>query len=296
MAKTRFINDRGLTSRMVLVMFLLGLLYVAVVVGLMFAGLNLAVVIVIAAALLVGQWFFSDKIALASMGAREVTPEQAPELHAMIDRLCAMADMPKPRVAIARMDMPNAFATGRNPNKSVVCVTTGLMNRLSQTELEGVLAHELSHIAHRDVAVMTIASFLGVLAGLVMRFGLYFSGGGGRNNNAAVIVAVMWLGSIAVYVISFLLTRALSRYREFAADRAGAYLTGNPSALASALMRIEGATIPKQDLRAAQPAQAFMFAPAAAGRSLAGILSTHPATEKRVQKLSEISTQLGKEL
>lgn len=297
MAKNRFIPDRGLTSRMVLVMFLLGLLYVAVVAGLIVAGFSIVIVLVIAGAALAAQWFFSDKIALWSMGARDVTPEEAPDLHATVDRLCAMADMPKPRIALSRMPMPNAFATGRNPKKAVVCITTGLTDRLDQGELEGVLAHELSHVAHRDVAVMTIASFLGVLAGLVFRFGFFFRGGN-DDSGAGVAFAVVWLGSIAVYVISFLLTMALSRYREFAADRAGAYLTGNPSALSAALLKIEGdgSKIPKKDLRSAQPAQAFMFAPAAVGKTLGGLLSTHPSTEKRVKKLSEISAQLGREL
>ncbi|WP_020573319.1 zinc metalloprotease HtpX [Actinopolymorpha alba] len=296
MARTRFLPDRGLTSRMVLVMFLLGLLYVGAMAGLIAAGLSWAWVIIIAAGFLVVQWFFSDKIALAAMGAREVSPEEAPELHGVIDRLCAMADMPKPRVAVADTDMPNAFATGRNPNNAVVCVTTGILRRLDRAELEGVLAHELSHVAHRDVAVMTIASFLGVLAGLIARFGMYSGIGRSRDNNAAVVFAVVWLASIVVYVISFLLTRALSRYREFAADRAGAYLTGQPSALASALTKISGdiAQIPTQDLRRAQPAQAFFFAPAAAGKSLGNLLATHPPTEQRLARLAQVSAELGK--
>lgn len=294
-SSTRFAPDRGLTSRMVIVMFLLGLLYVSAIVGLIVAGVNAAVVLVIAGGFLFAQWFFSDKIALMAMRAREVTPEEAPELHAIVDRLCALADMPKPKIAYADTDMPNAFATGRSPKKAVICVTRGIMQKLETPELEGVLAHELSHVAHRDVAVMTVASFLGVLAGLVARWGLYFRGGG-NNNNAAIVFVVVWLASIAVYVISFLLTRALSRYREFAADRAGAYLTGQPSALASALTKISGdmAQIPTKDLRRAQPAQAFFFAPAAVGKSLGNLLSTHPTTEARIARLAEISAQLGR--
>ncbi|MBM7788753.1 zinc metalloprotease HtpX [Tenggerimyces flavus] len=294
MASTRFAPDRGLTSRMVIVMFLLGLLYVSAIVGLIVAGVNAALVLVIAGGFLFAQWFFSDKLALMAMRAREVTAEEAPELHAIVDRLCALADMPKPRIAYADSDMPNAFATGRSPKKAVICVTRGIMQRLETPELEGVLAHELSHVAHRDVAVMTVASFLGVLAGLVARWGLYFRGG--NNNNAAIVFVVVWLASIAVYVISFLLTRALSRYREFAADRAGAYLTGQPSALASALTKISGdmAQIPTKDLRRAQPAQAFFFAPAAVGKSLGNLLSTHPTTEARIARLAEISAQLGR--
>jgi heat shock protein HtpX len=298
MARTRFLPDRGLTSRMVLVMFLLGLLYVAAMAGLIVSGISWVWVILIAGGFLVAQWFFSDKIALAAMRAHVVSPEDGrveAELHAVIDRLCALADMPKPRVAIADTPMPNAFATGRNPKKAVVCVTTGLMGRLDRTELEAVLAHELSHVAHRDVAVMTIASFLGVLAGLIARFGMY-SGLGRSRDQTAVVFAVVWLASIAVYVISFLLTRALSRYREFAADRAGAYLTGQPSALASALTKISDdmQQIPTRDLRKAQPAQAFFFAPAAVGKSLGRLLATHPTTEQRLARLAQVSAELGK--
>jgi heat shock protein HtpX len=296
MGGTRFQPDRGLTSRMVLVMFFLGLLYVVAIGAVIAAGVNVAWVIIIAGGFLIAQWFFSDKIALAAMRARVVSPEEAPDLHAIVDRLCALADMPKPRVAIAEMDLPNAFATGRNQKNSVMCVTTGLLRRLDQSELEGVLAHELSHVAHRDVAVMTIASFLGVLAGLIARFGMYSGIGRSRDNNAALVFAVVWLSSIVVYVISFLLTRALSRYRELAADRAAAHLTGQPSALASALTRISDdmQQIPQQDLRRAQPAQAFFFAPAAVGKSLGRLFSTHPSTEVRLAQLAKISAELGK--
>jgi heat shock protein HtpX len=296
MAGTRFQPDRGLTSRMVLVMFFLGLLYVAAIGGVIAAGVNFVWVIIIAGGFLIAQWFFSDKIALAAMRAQVVSPEEAPNLHAIVDRLCALADMPKPRVAIADTPLPNAFATGRNQKNSVLCVTTGLLRRLDQNELEGVLAHELSHVAHRDVAVMTIASFLGVLAGLIARFGMYSGIGRSRDNNAALIFAVVWLSSIVVYVISFLLTRALSRYRELAADRAAAHLTGQPSALASALTRIadDMQQIPQQDLRRAQPAQAFFFAPAAVGKSLGRLFSTHPSTEARLAQLAKISAELGK--
>jgi len=277
------------------VMLLLGALYVTVMVGLIVAGFSAAAVLVIAAALGIGQWFFSDKLAMAAMRAREVSPAQAPELHGMIDRLCALADMPKPRVAIADTDIPNAFATGRSPKKSVVCVTTGIIGRLNEEELEGVLSHELSHVAHRDVAVMTIAGFLGVVAGLVMRWGLYF-GGGRRDNNSVPIWLVIWLGSIVVYAISFLLTRVLSRYRELCADRSGAYLTGKPSALASALTKITGdmAKIPTRDLRQEQAFNAFMFAPALNAHSIGVIFSTHPPLEKRLEQLAKISADLSR--
>jgi heat shock protein HtpX len=241
------------------------------------------------------QWYFSDRIAMKVMRAREVTPQQAPELHGVIDRLVALADMPKPRVAVSDTDMPNAFATGRTPNKSVVCVTTGLLRRLDADEVEGVLAHELSHVAHRDVSVMTVASTLGVLAGVIMRWGLYFGGGGRDRNNAAVFLAV-WVASIAVYFISFLLTRALSRYRELSADRAAAYLTGNPSALAAALTRISGdmSRIPTKDIRQAESMNAFFIAPALKGQSLASLFSTHPPLEQRLSELAKVSADLGR--
>jgi heat shock protein HtpX len=237
-----------------------------------------------------------------------VTPEQAPQLHGVIDRLCAMADMKKPRVAIADTDVPNAFATGRSPNSAVVCATTGLMRRLDDSELEAVLSHELSHVAHRDVAVMTIASFLGMMAGLVTRMMLWtgliggFGGGRGGNNNAGNQAALVELGvlvvSIVVYAISFLLTMALSRYRELAADRSGALLTGRPSALASALVKVTGemSRIPTRDLRSTESFNAFYFTPAIAksGVSLSTIFSTHPPLDKRLAQLAAIEAELGR--
>lgn len=295
MAKTRFRSDGGLTVRMGLVTFLLGALYVVFGGVLIYYSKSIAVGGVIVVALGLGQWYFSDKIALASMRARIVTPEQAPELHGMIDRLCALADMPKPRVAIADTDLPNAFATGRTPKQSVVCVTTGIMRRLDGEELEGVLSHELSHVAHRDVAVMTVASTLGLLAGFITRWGMFF-GGGRRDNNSAIPMLVIWLVSLVVYAISFVLTRALSRYRELSADRSGAYLTGKPSALASALTKISGdmARIPTRDLRSAESMNAFFFTPALKAESFSALLSTHPSTERRLEQLAKVSADLGK--
>lgn len=300
---TRFAPDRGLTGRMVTTMFLIGLLYVGFT-GLLIVLLRGAwpIIVLISGGLFIAQFWFSDKITQMAMGAHEVSPEQYPQLHGAVDRLCALADMPKPRVAVANNDMPNAFATGRNPQNSVVCVTTGLLRRLEADELEGVLAHELSHVAHRDVAVMTIAGFLGVLAGAITRMALWggFIGGNNRNSNdptAAIAVIVIPLVSMLVYAISFLLTRLLSRYRELAADRAAAQLTGRPSALASALTKVTGqiAAIPTKDLRQAQPYNAFYFAPALSAREAATqLFSTHPTLEQRLAQLAKISAELGK--
>jgi heat shock protein HtpX len=290
---------------MVLVMFLLGLLYVIFVGVLIAVHLSVILIVVIAGGFFLIQFFGSDRIALFAMHGRIVTPEEAPELHAIIDRLCAMSNTPKPKVAIADSDVPNAFATGRSQKRAVVCATTGIMRRLDNDELEGVLAHEMSHVAHHDVVVMTIASFLGVLAGIVTRFAFYaeiFGGGNqrGRNNNsndnAALVEMVVLLASAVVYAISFLLIRALSRYRELAADRAGALLTGHPSALASALQKVTGVMgqIPSRDLRAAEGFNAFFFAPALApGFSLSSLFSTHPPLDKRLAQLAEISRELG---
>lgn len=296
--RSRFEPDRQLTTRMVVTMFLLGLVYVAFIAALMVLLKSIVLVVVIAAGLLAAQYWYSDRIALYAMRGRLVTAEEQPQLHGVIDRLCATADMPKPRVAISEMDLPNAFATGRNADHAVVCVTTGLLRRLTAEELEGVLAHELSHVAHRDVAVITIASFLGVIAGLVVRFAFYSQLFGGRNrdqNTAVALVAVMAVSAL-VYALSFLLIRALSRYRELAADRAGAMLTAKPSALASALTKVSGdiARIPTQDLRTAQAFNAFFFTPALGpGTVVANLFSTHPSLERRLEALAEISAELG---
>ena len=303
-------NDRGLSLRMFATGLLIVLLYGAVIGLLIAVGISYALVLVIASALLFVQYWFSDKIALYGMGGRIVTPEEAPQLHGAIDRLCAMADMKKPRVAIADTDVPNAFATGRSPNSAVVCATTGLMRRLDESELEAVLAHELSHVAHRDVAVMTIASFLGMVAGMVTRMMLWtgmMGGFGGSNNNSndnqggdqAVLVELAVLAvSVVVYAISFLLTMALSRYRELAADRSGAILTGQPSALASALVKVTGdiARIPSRDLRSTESFNAFYFTPAIAksGLSISTIFSTHPSLDQRLAQLAALEAEMGR--
>ncbi|GGV61468.1 MULTISPECIES: zinc metalloprotease HtpX [Streptomyces] len=297
--QSRFRSDRRLTVRMGVTLFLLGLLYVAFVAALIVLLKSWVLVVVIAAAALAAQYWFSDRIALFAMHGTVVEPEEHPELHAVVDRLCALADMPKPVVAVSSMDMPNAFATGRNPDNAVVCVTTGLLRRLEPAELEGVLAHELSHVAHKDVAVITVASFLGVIAGLVVRFAFYSEllGGRGRRDQNTFAVFAMVVGvSAAVYAISFLLIRALSRYRELAADRAGALLTGRPSALASALTKVTGdiARIPSQDLRTAQAFNAFYFTPALGSEpGISRFFSTHPPLEQRLAQLGRISAELG---
>jgi heat shock protein HtpX len=291
--------------------FLLGLLYAVFVTVLFFVGVKLVFILVIAIVLLFVQYFYSDRIALYSMSGKIVTREQAPQLHAVVDRLCALADMPKPQVAIADVDMPNAFATGRNQKHAVVCVTTGILRRLNEPELEAVLAHELSHVAHRDVAVMTIASFLGILAGLLTRVLAYAGlfggfggggnrgrgGGGGGGGQLALIELGMLVFSALVYAISFLLIRTLSRYRELAADRSGAILIGQPRLLAQALVKVTGemSRIPTRDLRAAEHFNAFFFAPAfAKGVSLSTLFSTHPTLERRLQQLTELEAQMGR--
>jgi heat shock protein HtpX len=296
-AVVRMKADGGLVRRMVLTMFLLGLLYVVFVGVLIGIGVNWAIVLVVAVGGFLFQYFYSDKIALYSMHGRIVSPAEAPELHAVVDRLCALTDAPKPLVAIAEADMPNAFATGRTPKRAVLCVTTGLLRRLEPEELEGVLSHELAHVAHRDVAVMTIASFLGVLAGVITRMALYVRmGGRGRDNNAAVVFLAVVVASAIVYALSFLLIRTLSRYRELAADRAGAIVTGRPSALASALVKVTGemGRIPTRDLRQAEAFNAFFFVPAfARGFSLSSLFATHPPLERRLEQLGQLAAQLG---
>src|SRR6516164_8016129 len=314
MVRTRYAPDRGLQARMGLTMFLLGLVFVAFVIALVFilaafkqgTGVIIFFAILLGGGLTFGSLFWSDKIALRASGAQEVTPEEEPRLHGIVDRLCALADMPKPRVAVAPTMLPNAFATGRNSKNSVLCVTEGLLNRsgLTDEELEGVLAHELSHVAHKDVQVMTYASLLAIVAGLLVRFAFYSElfGGGRRDNNNQnafpIILAVMVVSAV-IYAISFLLIRLLSRYRELSADRSGALLTGQPSALKSALVKVSTqiGRIPTKDLRTTQPLNAFFFAPAmhlSGGSGLANLFSTHPSLERRLAELDKVQKQLGR--
>jgi heat shock protein HtpX len=294
----QFGKDTGLQVRMLTTLFLLGLVYV-VFAGVIFAAGGSAVAIALFAAVLFAvQFFASDKIALRAMGAREVSPAEAPELHAMIERLCIQADIPKPRIAVAQTEMPNAFAMGRSQKNATVCATTGILNLLSPSELEGVMAHEITHIVNRDVAIMTLASFFASIASTIVQFGFFFGGGYGGGNsdndddNPSFMVVI--LVSVAVYIVSFLLMQALSRYREFAADRGAAVITGRPSALSSALLKISGAMerTPTQDLRAAGELNAFFIVPASLKNSIFNLFATHPPMEKRIEALSRLEAQL----
>lgn len=301
MPHTRFRPDRGLTARMLLTMLVLTGLYMALsafLFSLVGSSGSWVIWLVLPMLMLWGQWYFSDQVALRGMGGRIVSPAQAPELHAMVDRLCALADMPKPQVAVSHSRVPNAFATGRSPQRAVVCVTAGLLERLNDDELEAVLAHELSHVAHRDVTVMTAASAVGVLAGFIMNNAFWVSRDreDRESSGAAVYFATVLIGWV-VYAISHLLTMLLSRYRELSADRSGAILIGQPAALASALVKISGAmdTIPTRDLRQAAAFNAFFLTPAASRRQQAmELFSSHPPLEKRLAQLEQLSRDLGR--
>ena len=282
---------------MLLTLFLLGALYVVFVGVLFAAGAGVGIMVVVLGALLVGQLFLSDKIGLAAMGAKEVGPDQAPGLHAMIERLCIQADLPKPKIAIADTTVPNAFAMGRSPKSAVVCCTTGIMNILEPHELEGVMAHELTHVKNRDVMVMTLASFFASLAAMITQFGFFFGGGfggGGDDDDGGLPFIVVLLVSFLVYVISFFLMLALSRYREYGADRGAAIITGRPSALSSALMKLNSAMqrVPDQDLRAVGRMNAFFIIPTSVKKSVGTIFMTHPPMEKRIERLQQYETQL----
>ena len=300
MKRKTYGRDRGLSTRMFLTTFLLGLLYVVffvVLIQIFQVGLIFGLVLI--GGLAFFQWFTSDRLALAASGAKVVSPEEAPELHEMIDRLCAMAGLPKPRVAVIPTDVPNAFATGRTPKHSAVAVTRGLWERLEPKEIEGVLAHELSHISNRDVTVMTLASFFSMLAGLLARWGLWGGMmGGNRNNNSSngfawlIIIGV----SILTYVISWILIMSISRYREYAADRGSALITGAPEQLMSALQKIASqmTRIPQKDLREVAAMNAFFIIPAGLKSGASELFSTHPPLEKRLARLAEISAEMGR--
>jgi heat shock protein HtpX len=306
MKRRSYGRDAGLTIRMILTTGLLGLLYVIFAVVL-FSVLNvgLAPMILIVGGLAIFQYYTSDKLALAAAGAKVVSREEAPALHDMVERLCAMADLPKPKIAIMNTPVPNAFATGRSPKHAAVCVTTGLWDRLEPKEVEGVLAHELSHIANRDVLIMTVASFFAMLAAVLTRFGLYanmfgggFGGGGNRNNNnnGPPVWLIVMAVSILVYAISFVLIRTISRYREYAADRGSALITGAPEYLMSALQKISSqmTLIPNQDLRAVEGMSALFIVSPKIKSALAEVFMDHPPLEKRIAALSEIAREMGR--
>jgi heat shock protein HtpX len=300
MKRKAFGRDAGLTARMLLTSGLLGLLYVVFAVVL-FSVLNVGLIpmILIVVGLAFFQYYTSDKIALIASGAKVVERDQAPELHDMVERLCALADLPKPKVAIIDTDVPNAFATGRSPKHAAVAVTTGLWRRLEPREVEGVLAHELAHIANRDVLVMTLASFFAMLAGVLTRFGLYggMLGGGDRNRDGGTPVwLIVFAVSILTYVLSFILIRTISRYREYAADRGAALVTGAPEYLMSALQKIASgiAQIPQRDLREVESMNAFFIVPTNWRSSLGELFATHPPMEKRLARLAAISREMGR--
>jgi heat shock protein HtpX len=293
--RTIFPRDRGLQARMLLTFFLLGALYVAFA-GIIFAaGLGLGVMVLFLAGLSLAQLFLSDKLALAAMGAKVVSPAEAPGLHAMIERLCIQADLPKPRIAVAESHVPNAFAMGRSQKSAVVCATTAIIETLEPHELEGVMAHELTHVKNRDVMIMTIASFFASVAAMITQFGFFFGGGfGGDDDGDGPGFAVVLLASFVVYIVSFFLMLALSRYREFSADRGAALITGRPSALASALMKLNGAMqrVPDQDLRQAERMNAFFIIPTSVKSSIHTLFLTHPPMEKRIEALQRMESQL----
>ncbi len=301
MKRKSYGRNAGLSMRMLVTSSLLGLLYVLFGWALFsFTGVGLAPMLVIVIGLALFQYYTSDKLALAASGAKVVERDQAPELHEMVERLSAMRDIPKPRVAIVDTDVPNAFATGRNPKHAVVAVTTGLWRRLEPKEIEGVLAHELTHVANRDVLVMTVASFFAMLAAMLTRFGLYAGmWGGGRsnnNNNSVPVWLIVVLVSMVTYVISWILIRTISRYREYAADRGSALITGAPEYLMSALQKISGdiARIPQRDLREVAGMNAFFIIPTTVKQATAELFMDHPPLEKRLAALAEIAREMGR--
>ncbi|MGB4087717.1 zinc metalloprotease HtpX [Methanothrix sp.] len=288
----RWKADRGLEARMLLTMFLLAILYLAFLAVLVSQGVSNTVIIIIMAGFMLFQYYYSDRMILTSMGARIVSESEAPELHQIVSRLCAIADLPMPKIAVVNSSMPNAFATGRNQKNAVVAVTTGIVQRLNHSELEAVLAHELTHVKNRDMMVMTIATFLSSIAQLLVRYLPFMGGGGGgggRDRDSGGSFVVVFVVSLLVWVLSFILIQALSRYREFAADRGAAIITGQPSNLVSALMKISGFKVPTEDLRRVEgPVSALFIVPALTRSSLMNLFSTHPTLEARIEALQRI--------
>ncbi|VVB72255.1 Protease HtpX [uncultured archaeon] len=279
---------------MFLTMFLLAVVYLAFLAVLLAMNTSQVVIILFMGGFMFLQYFFSDRMILSSMGAKIVSESEAPELHQMVSRLCAIADLPMPKIAIMNTSMPNAFATGRNQKNAVVAVTTGIMQKLNRSELEAVIAHELTHVKNRDMMVMTIATFLSSIAQILVQWLPFFgTGGDSRDRDSSSNFIILFLVSLVVWIISFILIRALSRYREFAADRGSAIITGQPSNLASALMKISGYRVPSQDLRKVEgPVSALFIVPAISGSSIMNLFSTHPSTEARIAALQKIEQEL----
>ena len=290
--KSNWSSDRGLSARMLLTMILLGLVYVAFIGIILLFVQSIAVIVVFVALFLGAQYYFSDRVVLAASGAHLVTEDEAPELHSSIERLCAMADLPKPKVAIANSAVPNAFATGRSQNHAVVAVTSSLLQRLDEPEVEAVLAHELSHVKNRDMLVMTIASFVTTIAGFLMRFWFFMGVGGNRRDNN---IFLFFIALAVIWIVSFLITRALSRYREYAADRGSAIITAHPANLASALLKISGFVqrVPTEDIRKVEGISQFFIIPAISRGSALNLLSTHPPIEKRIERLRQMEAELA---
>jgi heat shock protein HtpX len=288
---TRWKGDSGLNARMVLSFVILGILYIIFLSILHYLGVGYIPLAIIASAMILAQWYFSDKIVLWSSRATIVSKEQYPRLHEIVERLSTNNGIPKPKVAIVNSVVPNAFATGKSPKSSLVAVTSGILDLLDDDELEAVIGHELSHVRSRDVLVLTLASVFSMVAWYLVQFG-FFGGLQGRGRNASGGTAIVILVALITWVVSFLIIRAISRYREYSADRSGAIMTGKPDKLASALLKISGkmGNIPTKELENVQKLNAFFIIPALSGRSIANLFSTHPPVEKRVQKLREMKS------
>lgn len=288
-------RDLGLTARIIISFAVLSILYIVFLSVLVYIGVDFIAIAVIMSLMVLAQWYFSDRIVLWSTGAHVVTREQYPELHDLVERIVARNNLPKPRIAVVDSRIPNAFATGKSPKSSIVAVTTGLLNELETEELEGVIAHELSHIKNRDVLVLTLASLFSMVAWYLMQFSFYGGGYRGRGRDGAGAMALMMVVAIITWVVSFLIIRAISRYREFVADRDGAMITGKPTKLANALLKISGTMkqIPTRDLRQVEGMNAFFIVPAISGEGIANLFATHPPVQERIRRLMEMEAAMS---